>query len=223
MQRTNESGFSLFEILIAMAVFSVVGVSLAQIISVSLQSDKTAGQKTVGLELAQETMNSLNSIATSQWNDIYNLTKGGGTLYYPVNTTVLCGSVKWCVQEGSETITVEGLNFTRSFFPNNVSRTGTTIDTIYNSANDDPSTQKITVQVSWFDIASGTELGSVSINKYFTRSRNAIAEQVEWDDSPAGTNPGTGENGNFGTGITTLDSTNVSTTTPPSSLSLKAQ
>lgn len=223
MQRTNESGFSLFEIIIAIAIFSVVGVSLAQIISVSLQSDRTAGQKTTALELAQETMSAINSIATSQWNDIYNLTKGGGTVYYPANTTELCGSVRWCVQSGNETVVIEGLTFARSFFLDNVSRTGTTIDTVYNSANDDPSTQKITVHVTWSDSASGTQLGSLSVNKYLTRSRNAIAEQVEWDDSPGGIPPTTGENGDFGTSVSSLDTASISTTTPASTLSLKAQ
>lgn len=219
----HEKGFSLFEILIAIAVFSVVGVSVAQIIGVALQSDKTAGQKTVGLELAQETMGAVNAIVTSQWNDVYNLTEGGGTLYYPANTAALCGSVKWCVQSGSATSSANSLIYTRSFYPDNVSRTGTTTDAIYNAPNDDPSTQKVTVTVTWAATGGGAQLGSVSVSNYFTRARNAVAVQTRWDDSPAGTAPSAGENGAFGTDVFSLASSTTSTTTPANTLTLKAQ
>ncbi|KKT82406.1 MAG: hypothetical protein UW81_C0042G0007 [Candidatus Giovannonibacteria bacterium GW2011_GWC2_44_9] len=64
----HEKGFSLFEILIAIAVFATMGLAAAQLISVSLQADKAGGQKTVGAKLVSEEMEAVNAIATEQWN-----------------------------------------------------------------------------------------------------------------------------------------------------------
>src|SRR3989344_1499173 len=165
----NDRGFSLFEILIAIAVFAVVGVSVSQLIGVALQSDKTAGQKTVAVNLAQETMSAVNALATEQWSNIYGLSGNR----YPANTAASCGSVKWCVQSGIESLPpIDGLTYKRSFTVSNVSRTAGVIDSSYSAPNDDPSTQKVTVTVTWEDSAA-VQLGSISLNNYFTRSRNA--------------------------------------------------
>ena len=199
----HEKGFSLFEILIAIAVFSVVGVSVSQLIGVALQADKTAGQKTVAVNLAQETMSAVNALAGEQWNNIYGLSGNR----YPANTAASCGSVKWCVQSGIESLPpIDGLTYKRSFTVSNVSRASGTIENTYNSANDDPSTQEVTVTVSWED-ATANQLGSVSLNNYFTRARNTAASQTDWSGVVA---PTAGENGGFGTNYGAVS--NITTT-----------
>lgn len=219
MRRTTESGFSLFEILIAIAVFSVVGVSVAQIIGVALQSDKTAGQKTVALESAQETMSAVNAIAAEQWNNIYGLPKGAGNLFYPANTAASCGSVKWCVKSGTATTTIDGLDYVRWFYVDNVSRTGTTTDAVYNSPDDDPSTQKVTVTVTWQATDTGNQWGSVSISNYFTRSRNTAATQSQWSTSGQAANPTNGETADFN-GSYFTDDGHIDTTSPGNPIKL---
>ncbi len=214
----HERGFSLFEILIAIGVFAVVGVSVSQLIGVALQSDKTAGQKTVAVNLAQETASAVNAIAAEQWNNLYGLSGNR----YPANTVAACGSVKWCVQSGIESLPpIDGLTYKRSFTVSNVSRASGVIENTYNSANDDPSTQKIVVTITW-ENSTGLQLGSISFTHFITRSRNAVATQTDWTYQVS-TAPTSGENGSFGTDFTSMDETTMSTTTPSGSITLKQQ
>ncbi len=201
-----ERGFSLFEVLITISIFAVVGVSISQLIGVGLQANRTSGQKTVAIELAQETLRAVNAIFTEQWNNIYTLAKGSGNAYYPANTIALCGTIKWCVRSGTESASANNLTYIRSFYVENVSRTGGNIDTAYSAPNDDPSTQKVTITISWRD-AGANQLGAITISDYFTRARNAAASQTQW--VLGGIAPTAGENGNFNTGIFSASSPGI--------------
>jgi len=201
LQATSSSaGFSLFEILIAIAVFATVGLAAAQLIGVSLQSDKTGGQKTVGAKLVSEEMEAVNAIVTEQWNNIYALNKGSANHYYAA-----VSSGKWATSTGDELVTANDLEYTRYFYMENVSRTSGTIDTTYNGANDDPSTQKVTAVVTWKQ-PGGNTLGTTTQSAFLTRSRNAAAAQSDWTTGAGqATNPSSGEDANFNGGFSSKD------------------
>ena len=196
LKNKNSAGFSLFEILIAIAVFATMGLAAAQLISVSLQADKAGGQKTVGAKLVSEEMEAVNAIATEQWNNIYALNKGSANHYYAI-----VSSGKWATSTGNELITANDLEYTRNFYVENVSRTSNTIDTTYNGANDAPSTQKITAVATWKQ-PGGNKLGTTTQSAFLTRSRNAAAAQSDWTTGDGqATNPSSGEDANFNGGF----------------------
>src|SRR3989344_1668328 len=211
----HEKGFSLFEVLIAISVFAVVSVVASQMIGASLEMNKTSGRKTVAVGFAREAMEATQAIITEKWHNIYNVSKGSSNKYYPANTVVACGAAKWCLVAGEETVTANDLTYKRYLYIENVAR-NTSGNIVASGGTDDPSTQKITVVVLWQDSAS-TELGSVTINNYFPRSRNAVASQTSWVSG--GSSPTAGENGGFNTGFSSQDG-NIDTTSIPGSLKL---
>jgi len=112
----------------------------------------------------------MRSLLEESWSNIYSLTKNTQH-YYP---TVSGG--KWITMTGDETVSINSGSYTRYVVIDNVSRNDSTrnIETTYVSANDDPSTQKITATVV---SPSGV---SVVIPEYFYRWKNKICTQTAW-------------------------------------------
>ena len=78
------------------------------------------------------------------------------------------------------------MNYTRSLYIENVSRdlsVNRLIESVYDSARNDPSTQKITVSVSWpnGDTVTGSE--------YVTRWRGKGCVQTDWTTGGGATSP----------------------------------
>ncbi len=127
--------------------------------------------------LAQETIESLKTLKEENWNNIYRplgtTNKGSENLYHVTNI-----DNSWSLASGQETVNLNGLDFSRSLRIENVSRTGLNgvgdIETIYTAAQDDPSTQKITVNASWPGSAG------ITLSSYFTRYNNALFSQTDW-------------------------------------------
>lgn len=188
----HEKGFSLFEVLIAISVFAVVGALAAQLIGISLQSETVSAQKTVALQLAQEESEAVEALSAQYWHNIYDLSKGPGAHYF----TIVSGG-KWATSTADETLTVNGTPYKRYFYIENVSRDATTkdIEATYTASRDDPSTQKATIVVSWQN-SGGIDIGTATTTKYLMRARNAAATQTDWNGAIA---PTPGENGGFGT------------------------
>lgn len=197
-----EKGFSLFEVLIAISVFAVIGVLAAQLIGISLQSEEISGNKTIAFGLTQETAEAVDAIAKERWQGIYGLTKGSATHYY----TSLSGS-KWATSTGDEVLTLNDVPYRRYFFVENVSRNGSG-DIVDSGGNDDPSTQKVTIVASW-ENSGGVTIGTATTTKYLMRARNTSATQTDWASS-GGTAPGTGEDQNFNTSISASENINFS-------------
>ncbi|MBI1755116.1 prepilin-type N-terminal cleavage/methylation domain-containing protein [Candidatus Azambacteria bacterium] len=201
IHKDKDGGFSLFEVLIAISVFAVIGAIAAQLIGISLQSEKTSAQKTVALQLAQEESEAVDSLAAEYWQNIYGLSKGPANKYY----AVISGS-KWATSTSEETVTINNDSYKRHFYVENVSRdSGGAITT--SGGNDDPSTQKVTVAVKWF--SGGLEINTATTTKYIMRARNTAASQTQWYNG-GGTGPGTGETGTFGTNFTASSSIDFS-------------
>lgn len=171
MPRVNtKKGSLLVEILVAVSVFAAVALIGAQANLVSLESNKASGKKGAGVNLLSEMMQGVRGATEENWQNLYNLTKPS-THYYPA----LSGG-KWILTEGDENVTVAETVFTRYFTVSNVSRDPGTrdIETAYNSAHDDPSTQQVIATVS----SSATD--PLSITEYFSRWRNKICVQTSW-------------------------------------------
>ncbi len=197
----SEAGFSLFEVLIAISVFAVIGVVAAQLIGISLQSNTTSGQKTVALQLAQEESEALDSLAAESWQNISGLSKGSSNHYY----TTVSGS-KWATSTGDELLTINSAPYKRYFYIENVPRnSGGAI--VSSGGTNDPSTQKATAVASWQN-DGGVDIGAATTTKYLMRARNAAATQTDWSGS---TPPSSGENGVFGNNYASKDAS-VSTT-----------
>lgn len=187
MKRNNQKGQVLFEILLAVAVLvGVVAVSV-QLSQVSLQSAKTAGERTQGTNLAREAFEAARAISAENWVNFYGITKGNQ--YHPD-----IQSGKWVLAAGAENITIGGETYIRYLVVDNVSRNASTkdIESTYNSANDDPSTQKVTVTVE----KSGAP--TISYSEYITRWKNASPVQKNWQGSGGqADNPTSGDSANF--------------------------
>lgn len=163
-------GSLLLELLIAISVLGIILSVAAQAMYVSLQSGKVSGESDVAVGLASEALEATRSVAEEKWQNIYDLTKGAQ--YHMVRT-----NNKWATSTASETITLNTATYTRYVVIENVSRNASTrmIDT---GTNYDPSTQKVTVTVSWQGSGS-----PVTVSNYFLRWRNKVCNQTNWSTS----------------------------------------
>ena len=216
----HEDGFSMFEILVAISIFAVIGIVAAQLIAVGLDTNKKGGQKTTANAIAKEVMETAQAVATEQWNLLHGLSKGSGNKYYPANTTAICGSEKWCfaTTTSGESAIVNNLTYTKYFYVDNVSRDAATRNIVESGGTNDPSTQKVTVVVAWQG-GGGTGLGTTTASSYLTRSRNTAAVQTGWTASGQESNPSTGEDADFNSSFSA--SSNIDYTGTPGSIKLQ--
>lgn len=191
----QQRGALLLEILVVTAILGVILSLGSQMVFVSLKSNKTAGDRDVAVGLLNETIEAVRAIGDERWQTLYALLHNG-THYYPVSS-----GGKWMVSAGGsdETVVANGINYTRYFTIENVSRCNDATRTIASSTtctpsntnySDDPSTQKIIVSVSW----SGSE--PITQTEYLLRWRNKVCPQTDWS---GGANPGGSANCSSGT------------------------
>lgn len=206
----KKPGSLLLEILIVIGVVGIVIPIIAQIVVSSLNVNKWSMENKIATDLADETTKSLDSISFEKWQNIYGKVKSSTDHYY---TAKVAGA--WTINTGNEALTVNTLSYTRYFTISNVCRDNTSREIIMDANippctagnSDDPSTQKITVTVSWKN-------GTISKDYYLTRWRNQICNQTSW--SGVGSGPVTCPN-------TTYESaTSIDTSSIPGSLKLQA-
>lgn len=169
-QISNIKGALLLELLIVISLLAVILSVGTQAVYVSLQSGKISGERDVAVGLAAEALEAVRGTAEEKWQDIYDLTKT--SQHYK---TVQSGN-KWTLATGDETITINNALYTRYVIIENVSRDASTrmIDA---GTNYDPSTQKVTVTVSW------PYADPVVISEYFLRWKNKVCNQTNWSTS----------------------------------------
>lgn len=167
----TRSGQSLIEILVGVSLGAIIIGGAAGAVSVYLRSNLESKKQQTSTFLAQELMDNVRVFAEGNWHNIYDLNKGSSNHYYLVTS-----ASPFATSTGDEAITAENTSFTRYFYVNNVSRDSSSgdIQTSYATSTDDPSTQKITVIVTW---ASG---GSITLEEYLTRSRSVVFHQTDW-------------------------------------------
>ncbi|MEK7657953.1 MAG: prepilin-type N-terminal cleavage/methylation domain-containing protein [Patescibacteria group bacterium] len=194
----NIKGQSLVEIIIAMAIGTIlIGASVGSIVLL-LKYNLNTKTVQIASSLNRQMMDDIRSISESDWLNIYNKNKGVSNQYYISSSTRQ-------IVSGAESLIIEGRQFSRYFYIENVSRdAGNNIEVIYNSVNDDPSTQKIAVIVQW---GGG---GNIKEVQYLTRFRNAVFVQTDWSggfnqEIFATTSAGTIINGKFATSSSNID------------------
>ena len=194
-------GQILIEILIGIVILALISIAITQMIIASSKGTKSSGQQSIMDSLAQEALEATEAIATSDWHNIYNLTKETQE-YYP---KIVAGAWSLTNDLADKTVTINSVGYQRWIVIENVMRDpGGNI--VANSGTDDPSTQKITVTIT----ASGQQ--SLIYIRYFSRSRNSTAVQNDWSGgSGQVTNPTNGFDSNFNT-LYYSDDGNIDTT-----------
>ena len=181
-----ERGQSLVEILIAVGISAALIGSVVSTYVVSLRSNANARLSAIGTQLAQETYDNVKALAESDWHTIYSVTKGA-------NQHLVLADDTFSVVPGTEAFEVDGTLYTRSFVVENVQR-GLSGDIVSSGGEDNPSTQKVTVTVSW-PISGETD--DTKITGYIARNRNASLRSTNWTDGPENEGPFIGQTSGF--------------------------
>lgn len=192
----DQQGQLLLEMLLLIGVIVMVGGLVSQITYASLTANKSSSLTSVAEGLADEEFAGVTAATYAKWHDLYKLTKSSSSHY---NVSQVAGA--WQISSGDETLSLNGTMFTRYFYISNVCRDDATKAIVATSGvppctagnSDDPSTQKVTVYVTW----NG---GSVLKSEYLTRWRNLLCQQSSWSATSsatstcAGTDYGSGSN-----------------------------
>ncbi|MEK7149908.1 MAG: prepilin-type N-terminal cleavage/methylation domain-containing protein [Patescibacteria group bacterium] len=216
----KKRGQSLIEILVGLGVGAIIIIGVSTLMVSNLKSSLSVKVNQAASSLAQELINSVKSIAESDWRLVYsNLSKGSAYNYYVATSTK-------SIVPGTETITAENRNFTRSFYVDNVNRDLCSIGDITASSSiacplgpgtsgitNDPSTQKITAVVK---DSGGNNI--LSAFEYVVRKRNISFIQTDWSAGSGQEGPITSPNSAFSasTNITYTSSTGSIYTTAAS-------
>lgn len=192
----------LLEIIVVVALAVIIFAVAGQLLDVTLQSNRQGKQRFVANNLIQETLEAVAAISGETWHNIYDLSKGAPNYYHPE----ISGG-KWVLVAGTENIVLNGLTYTRSIIIDNVNRdVSKNINAV---GTDDPSTQKVTITVSW-----GSD--SMTTLEYLSRWPNETAVQTDWSGGPGQSGPVTLFNNKYDTEDGNLDVTGT-----PGSIKLK--
>ncbi len=189
IQNTTQRGSFLLELLIVIALLGVILGVGTQAVYVSLQSGKIAGERDVAVGLASESLEAVRGFTEESWQSIYGLTENS-----PYDT--IQSTNKWATTTTITAIALNNSSYTRSFVVQNVCRdttassrsitgitdtNGTLTTCITSTGEFDPSTQKVTVTVSW------TGADPVTMSEYFVRWKNKACNQTSWANGGSGT------------------------------------
>lgn len=157
----KENGFVFLEIIIAIALISIVFITLLDIGFLALNLSGSIQKETQADSLIKEEFEALRNFRDgTQWatNGLGAVNAGSSNPYYLVNDLN-----KWALVSGTETTGI----FSRKIIFDKVSRDPATknIEAVYNLSNNDDDTKKITIIVSW----GGKTIQAVS---YFTNWKN---------------------------------------------------
>jgi len=159
---------SLIELLVAVAIGTILIGGSVGLMSVSIKSYGTVKKHLQANVLIRESAEVIQSLARSNWHNIYDLTKGTD---YKIS---LSGNF-WTISTGQETGTVNNIPYKRYFQVNDVDRDES--ENISEEGTDDPSTQKITIILEY----DNNYTSSSSISFYFTHSdNNSVFHQTDW-------------------------------------------
>jgi len=191
----NQKGQMLVEILVAVVIAGIVIGGVAGIIGVSLVTSKKTKQVTVANGLAQQDMEAIKTLAQSSWINLYCPPSGTCPGDKGVTSTysVILSDNSWEFQSGVATTTVDGLDFGHYFYIENVERDegGDIVDS---GGDEDPSTQKVTVYITWS--GGGSEF---SVSEYIMRFGSAYFVDRGWLEGNLNDGPYTRSMGTYST------------------------
>lgn len=194
----GEKGQSIFEILIAMAIATLIVGSSVTAIMVSLRSGSATVASQKAYSIANDTLNNVRSFAESNWADLYTQNKGDAYDYYLGIVATSSISATLGIATGTETIAFtspsgeENIEYTSWFTINNVPRDDS--NWIVESADGDPTTQKITARVSW---EVGGDLRQIDLVTYISKIRTSTVTFNNWSGVSGVTTPVTGPSSDY--------------------------
>ena len=169
-------GQSLIEIIIALTVGGALIAAGAGAIALVLSSNMESKSFQAASLLNQGLLDDVKIAAEANWHNLDDKTLDGVAQYYVAASTTN-PSALW-VFNGATTTVQDNASFTKYFVLEKVSRdSGQNVEVIYNEANRDPSTLKITALVSWTRF---NKTKTVSNSLYLTRWKNLIFQQTDW-------------------------------------------
>ena len=184
----GERGQSLAELLVGVAIVTIIISSIVGAVIVVLRSNLQSTTSRTAAALGEEMMNSVRSIAEGKWGSLYSVSPKGASTTYRVSTS----GTALTIVSGSEDISVNNATYTRFFSVENVSRDSA--QNIAASGTEDPSTQKITITVRW-QISGGTP--QLQTAEYLTRFRNEVTRFTDWSGSSTVSGPITNPDNNY--------------------------
>ncbi len=168
---------SLVEMLVALGVGVILIGAAVSATVITLRSQVKTKLLRSAYSLAVKTIDDLRTISQSDWHSIYNLPKGESNKYY-----IYSSSTQLYIKKGQGTTNIEGQNFNRWFYVENVYRDSNG-NIVKSGGTEDPSTQKATINVSFN--RGGVE--TVTLSTYLTRWKNKISKQGHWEEGPGQT------------------------------------
>lgn len=196
--RRAEHGFSLMEIIVALAIFAVVVGSMSVMITGNFNALTRGGEQTVAQALAQEGIEAVRSIRDRSWNELE---------YSPAQVTFVGG--QWeLISATSELIDNK---YTRQILIEDVCRDGTHAQVVCPGTYTDALTKNVTVIVSW-SVPSGAT-NSVQQTALFSNWEKSEWQQTNWSG-------GSGQSIWVSTNQYDSDNSNVDVTTTAGQVSL---
>lgn len=162
MNLSDSKGITIVEIIVVIAIIVIALFGIFELLNLNTKIGERTRMEIRAIHLAEEAMEAVRNFRdNTDWE-----TDGVGTLVTGTDYHPDSSSGNWQIVLGSESI---ASIFTRQVILDLVSRDANDdIEEVYNSANDDSNTRKITVKVNWED-RTGTK--EVSLVSYMTNWR----------------------------------------------------
>lgn len=186
----SKKGQSLIEILVGVATLSIFLVGAILVLVNVLKVSKLNREMQIVQDLTSELLDNVRAIGTADWQNLYALSSKGSTIHYRATTSA--SGLK--IVAGDEMLLIDRVTYTRYFYIENVCRgadgggiegagdvLGVSDTTSCSMGTEDPSTQKLTVRITWPNSLSGQLL-----SEFITRFSNIVTEQDSWSGGPAG-------------------------------------
>lgn len=170
-----ERGQMLVEILVAVLLAGIIIGGISATMGVSVVTGSKVREMTTAVGLIQDTMEGVKAVAESNWISLYCLPSGtcpankGSSNHFYLNYV----SGMWNIVSGEKLKTVEGTDYTYYFYVENVNRDDSGNITS-SGGTEDPSTQKVTVVVTW------PTNNSVTMSEYRTRTKASYFADYNW-------------------------------------------
>ena len=184
----GERGQSLTELLIGVAIVTIIISSIVGAIVLVLRSNLQATTARTAAGLGEEMMNGVRSVAEGSWSNLYSVGSKGSSTTYRVSAS----GTSLAIVSGSEEVVVNSVTYTRFFSVENVNRDSA--QHIAASGTEDLSTQKITITVRWQINGKQAELQTA---EYLTRFRNEVTRFTDWSGSSTIPGPITNPDNNY--------------------------
>jgi type II secretory pathway pseudopilin PulG len=185
-------GQSLIEILIGVAIGSIMIIAAASVIAPVLNINTDASRAQAGAALGKELLDNVSVWAEGDWHRIAGLATSSAYHFY-----LNASSSPFSSSTGDESVTVSTTTYKRFFYVDDVYRDAA--GNIASAPYYDPSTKKITVGYSWPGTATTT------ISAYLTRSSNMVFVQADWSGGPNQAGPVTSTNSKFASSTSNIN------------------